>query len=497
MQNKNIASISQCSYNALIWNYLGSAVRMSSQFIIGIILARLLGPEAFGVVAIGWLMVGIGNLVADFGLSAAVIQSETLAEKDIRFAFTAQVIFGALLTLIGFFSAEYIALFYHHVEATPVIKVMAFLFILQSFGQTAGAVLRRELNFKAYQAISIASYLIGYLLIGIPCAYNGFGAWSLVTAQLAQSTLFSAIIMWHTKHSLKPTFKPQSQGLFGFGGKVIAANIASWGISNIDSLVVGRVLGVANLGVYNRAMVLIATPMNTLTTSLQGVLFSASARSQTDILLIKKAFIASTSVIGLICLPLAITVASVPNTIVRAVYGDQWAAVIPVLPALAIAMAINAFLALIGPVIMAQNKVGLELRAQVISLIAMVPILYFTAQISLQAIAWGMVAIYLLRWFLLANSIVKTLHLKFYDLLEPLFWPLICAVTIATSTFYIDSLLLSISHYSRLITDMVTATITMFILLRFFGKKIFAGAHGEFLLKEGRIPSKLCRLIGL
>ena len=138
-------------------------MRLSSQFIIGIILARLLGPEAFGIVAVGWLMVGIGNLVADFGLSAAVIQSKTLVEKDIRFAFTTQVIFGATLTLIGYLSAKPVAVFLHHADAVPIIQAMAFLFLLQSFGQTAGALLRRSLNFKAYQAINIASYLTGYL----------------------------------------------------------------------------------------------------------------------------------------------------------------------------------------------------------------------------------------------------------------------------------------------------------------------------------------------
>lgn len=395
---QEIRSISQRSYSALLWNYLGSAVRMSSQFFIGIVLARLLGPEAFGIVAIGWLMVSIGNLVADFGLSAAVIQSKTLVEKDIRFAFTAQVLLGTTLTLIGFLLAEYIAVFFHHIDAAPVIRAMAFLFILQSFGQTASAMLRRKLNFKAYQAINITSYLAGYLLIGIPAAYYGLGVWSLVAAQLTQSFLFSVIAMWRATHSLRPTLMPESQGMFAFGGKVIGANLTSWGISNIDSVVVGRMLGIENLGLYNRSMVLVATPINIITTSLQGVLFAATARVHGDINKVRSGYMGATSIIGLITLPFAMAVASVAGTIVTTVYGEKWVTVIPVLPPLAIAMAINALLAVIGPVLMAQNKVGLELRAQTISLIFMIPILYLTSQHSLQAAAWGVVLVYLLRW---------------------------------------------------------------------------------------------------
>ena len=124
-------NIGDRSFNALVWNYIGSAIRMSSQLIIGVVLARLLGPEAFGVVAIGWLMIGLGNLVADFGLGSALIQNKTLVDVDIRFTFTVQVILGITLTVVGYFSANSIAIFFHHAEAGPVIQAMAFLFLLQ------------------------------------------------------------------------------------------------------------------------------------------------------------------------------------------------------------------------------------------------------------------------------------------------------------------------------------------------------------------------------
>lgn len=490
-------SISQNSYSALLWNYFGSAVRMSSQFLIGIVLARLLGPEAFGIVAIGWLMVGIGNLVADFGLSAALIQCKTIVERDIRFVFTAQVLLGMILTLIGFFSANAIAIFFHHTDAGPVIQAMAFLFLLQSFGQTAGALLRRSLNFKVYQGINIVSYLIGYLLVGIPCAYYGLGAWSLVAAQLAQSLTFSLVAMWHTKPSIIPAFKPSSPGMFAFGGKVIGANLASWGLLNLDSLIIGRMLGVASLGIYNRAMVLVGTPINTLTSSLQGVLFAASSRAQADMTQLKKGYFAATAVIGLVSLPLAATVASVPETVVTAIYGKQWLAAIPVLAPLALAMAIHALLAVVGPVLMAQNKVGLELRAQLITLFVMFPLLYFTARQSIQTVAWGVVCIYFVRWILLVRAILPTFNANWADLLSVLRWPLFCAVASSILTFVCDHALQGLADLPRLIADMATAGLTLFFLMRLFGKQILKGAHGEYLLVPGRLPISLRRVLNI
>ena len=480
-------SISQRSYSALLWNYLGSTVRMSSQFIIGIFLARMLGPETFGIVALGWLMVSVGNLVADFGLNAAVIQSKTLVEKDIRFAFTAQVFFGAALTIIGYFSAKYIAIFFNKIDAAPVIQAMSLLFVFQAFGQIASAMLRRALNFKTYQAINITSYLAGYLLIGIPSAYYGFGVWSLVAAQLTQSLLFSVIIMWRTTHSLRFTLKPDSQGMFSFGGKVMISNLVSWVVLNLDSLIIGRMLGVVNLGIYNRAMALIGTPINTLTSGLQGVLFAASSRVQADPVQLKKSYFAATSVISLVCLPLAMTVAIVPETIILSIYGINWKMAIPVLSPLALAMSVHALSAVIGPVLMAQNKVGLELRAQLFSLLAMLPVLYFASSKSLQAVAWAVFGIYLLRWVLLVTAILPTLKVSWVEILRLLFWPFTCAIVTAVNTLICDHSFAEASPFLRLLIDMAIAVVTLLTLFRFYGAKILSGAHGDYLMRSGRL----------
>ena len=496
-ERKKPSSISQKSYSALLWNYFGTVIRASSQFIIGIILARLLGPEAFGIVATGWLMVSIGNLVADFGLNAALIQCKTITEKDIRFAFTAQVILGATLTLTGFYSASEISAFFHHTDATPIIKAMAFLFLFQSFGQAAGALLRRSLNFKAYQSINIASYLIGYLAIGIPCAYYHLGAWSLVAAQLVQSLTFSVVAIWHTKTPIIPNFKPSSPDMLAFGGKTIGANLSSWGILNLDSIVIGRMLGVDSLGLYNRAIALISTPINTLTVSLQGVLFAASSRTQNDILQLKKGFFASTAVIGLISMPLAATLACVPETIVTAIYGRQWSEIAPILTPLALAMIIHALLAVVGPILMAQNKIELEFRAQTITLVVMIPVMYFSAQQSVQAVAWGVACIYFLRWTLLLYAILPTLNVNWSEFLSIFFWPIICSGASATITFLCDETLQSLSDFPRLIADMTVASLTLLALARLFGKKILHGPHGEYLLAAGRLPILLRRLINI
>ena len=162
------------SATALKWNYAGVLVRVACQLAIGVVLARMLGPAPFGVVAIAWLLIGACNLFADFGLAAALVQKEHVAERDIRFVFTCQVALGALLTGIGMLVADSVASYFGVPDAAAPLRAMFGLFLIQSIGQTSAALLRRSLDFRYLQQISIGSYLLGYLAIGIPGAVAGW-----------------------------------------------------------------------------------------------------------------------------------------------------------------------------------------------------------------------------------------------------------------------------------------------------------------------------------
>ena len=267
------------SLHALKWNYLGTLVRTGTQFLLGIVLARLLGPEPFGLVAIALLIIGLGNLVADFGLASALVQQKSITERDVRYVFTLQMLVGLFITLVIIVAAPWIAGYFRSEDATPVLRAMGSMFLIQAAGQTATAMLRRNMNFKSLQIIGLGSYLFSYVLIGLPLALGNFGVWALVAAQISQASINALAVNLHTRHSWMPTLRPDASGMFLFGSKTMASNLTSWGISNLDSAIVGHVFGVVDLGIYNRAMNLVASPMGAFTSTLQGVLFPAYART--------------------------------------------------------------------------------------------------------------------------------------------------------------------------------------------------------------------------
>lgn len=485
----NQKTLTDKGLSAAKWNYAGNAVRLGLQFAVGILLARLLGPEAFGTVAIAWLMIGVGMLFADFGFSAALIQKKDLKTSDIDFAFTIQILVGALLTALCALLAHPIAVFFKQPEATDIIRAMSALFLIRAAGQTATALINREINYKTTQLIGILTYAVGYLLVGIPCAYLGLKAWSLVAAQLTQSLCYTVAIIGVLRRPLRLRFYLRDAGIVRFGGAVTGSNIASWIVLNVDGVIIGHTLGAYSLGIYNRAVTLIGTPAMAASTSLQGVLFSSCARAQGDLAKIKGAYLAATAALALACFPIFGTAAIVPDAIVLAVYGDAWSKAIPILTPLSLAMAVHVFLATIGPVLSAINQPKREFVSQVTTALIMPPVLFIAAQRSLEAIAWAVLVVYSLRASLLFCQLRRALHIRWTELGTALTWPVILTASTILFALAVDRIALHIAPAPRLLAIIAACGVALLLLLRGFGPQVSTGLgpYGPALARK--LPS--------
>jgi O-antigen/teichoic acid export membrane protein len=481
---------------ALKWNYIGNVARSLSQFAIGILLARLLGPEPFGIVAVGWMILGVGNLFADLGFGAALVQRASLTRADLRFIFTCQMVLACSLTLAGVLSAGSIASYFHKPEAALVIQAMFFLFIFQSLGQTAAAMLRRALNFKAVQQITLISYLAGYVGIGIPAACLGLGAWSLVAAQSVQSLLNSVLLIRAYPVPMALCFQRGDPELVRFGLKVTAANLSSWSISNLDVFFLGRAFGLVELGLYNRALNLVNMPMSIITTGFQGVLFAACARIQGDSAALRRIYLETSAAVAVICFPLFLTAAAVPETLILALYGPQWAAAVPVVTPLALAVLANALLAIKGPILMAGNKVGLELRNQVFTVLIFVPALWLAVHANMVAVAWAVVATYLARWLLLAIDTLRLTGVSLSEYVATLRTPLLFGACVSLSAALADRYLAFLAPFARLSAVAAVAAAVLLALIRLFGARFLKSYLGT-LVETARLPGSVRTLLNV
>ncbi len=397
-------------------------MRSAAGFAINIILARVLGPEPFGIVAVALLIIGIGNLIIESGLGSSIIQKEEITSEDIAFVFTLQMLFGISLFLIIIFIAPWLADQFNSQNAVPVIQVMAFMLILQAFAQVPSALLRRNLNFKRLQIAQISSFFVGYLVFGIPLALTGFGVWSLVAAQVIQSGLNATLVYLWSRHNLSLSLKGSSQ-ITVFGLRILFANIANWLIQYIDQAVIGKRFGAQNLGLYSRAYFLNWTPVGIILSSAQATMFSAISRigksEETSHL-----FLGVMKVFAIFFFPVYWLIALEAKNIIYIIYGPEWLPAADVLIPLAVSMPFLALVGLEGPVLNGLGKPHYEMWAQWITAIFAVIVLTVSANISLIFTAWSILSIYLFRLAIMSIMTIKVTGISIKQLIYPVFFGL-------------------------------------------------------------------------
>lgn len=403
--------IAASAISGIRWNYLGGISASLCSVAIGIVLARILGPRPFGQVIIASTIYGFLNLFVDGGFSQALIQKPQLESEEIRKTFTCQVCIGLCTTLLVYLSAPWIALQFHDSSAVSVIRAMSLVILIQSTGLVSAALLRRGMRFKVIQYAALSSYLVGFLVIGIPLAFYGAGVWSLVLAYLTQSLVNAVLLQSAARHPKLPIFAFPERSTITFGSTIIANNVVNWGHSNLDNIAASR-LGPVALGLYGRGCNFAYQPVTTVVNGLQSVLLSSAAKVPERQRLMRDLTLALIAIVFGVLGAAYATFAMIPATTVVGLYGDKWMGVIPLMIPFALAMPFYGVHALLGPILCGLGRPELEFWPQAISCV-IAAIAYFTAvQFSLVSVAWALFFIMLLRFGMIAAFTFRLLEIS-------------------------------------------------------------------------------------
>jgi PST family polysaccharide transporter len=488
-------SLTRATGRALRWSYIGVFTRMLLGFGINILMTRLLGPKPFGELTVAMMVYSFGNLLSNVGVGSALIQKQEIMEGDIRFCFTCQMVVGTLMTLVLVFSAPAWAIFFHEPGVTPVLRLVSLLFVFQAFGTTAIALLNRSQDSRRVQGISIISYLISYLGLGVPLALLGAGIWSLVLAQLSQALIYSVLAYACVRHSLVPLLQFRYAGLLTFGSRMLGANVCNWSISNFDNAVVGRVAGPIPLGLYNRAFSLASIPAEGIISGLLQVLLPPLSRMQTDKAKLRKIYASALGVVFMILAPMFAAMAAVPDVVILGLYGKAWAGAIGLFRPLALAIPINATMALSGPLLAARGRPERELYMQLIAVTAAVVSYIIAVKWSVLALSWIVLAVYILRFVLLTRAANREIDGRWSDLMATALPGLILALAAATVARLIVLFLPPLQDAQRL--AVVGGGSALFIVACFatFSKVLLRPIFSRAPQLVTLLPSRLQRLV--
>jgi len=322
--------------HAVTWTFIEAIGLRCVQFVVGIILARLLLPEQFGLIGMLTIFIAVAQAFMDSGFGAALVQRQNVTEKDINsiFYFNIFVSIIAAVCLCGI--APWVAIFYNQPILTPLLRLMSSTLVINALSLVQNVLLRKALDFKTQTKVSlVASLLSG--IIGVNMAYRGFGVWSLAVQQLSAAVIGTSLLWVLTSWRPAWLFSLQSlRDMFGFGSKLFASGLVSAIFENIYLIVIGKVFSPADLGYFTRADNLQKLPSLTLSRVISRVTFPVFSTIQDDPERVKRGMKKALTTLSLINFPLMIGLAGVARPLVIVLLTEKWLPCIPYLQLLCI-----------------------------------------------------------------------------------------------------------------------------------------------------------------
>lgn len=428
------------SITAVLWGTGATIVRIGVQVVSQIVLARILGPDQYGLFAAALVVVFFSAFFSDVGLSYGLIQRKTIDDADIRFVFTWQVLLGLAVGGLLFLASPWLADYYSDPRLTPILRWLSLTCLINSLGATAGALLKRDLDFKSLNIGTLVSYVVGFFVVGIPLAMAGAGVEALVAAFLSQSFVNQAISYAYRRHALRPLlWYPGARQALGFGGTVLVTNLINWVMSSIDRVVIGRTFAMTGVGLYSTVYNLINMPAMTAIGLVQSVLYSASSQVQDDRARLQSGFRTMFAMMALFGGAVFCAVAAVAPTFIAALYGDKWAGAEQLVVPLALAMPLFLLMGMAIPAMWASGNAQLEFRLQIPVAIGWAAFVVLLArQGSLELMAWGVVAMFLLRAIVIVGATLRCIGLSPRVLVRPLLAGVLVSGFVALACAVVD-----------------------------------------------------------
>lgn len=467
-------SLTSRALNAVAWSYFGVLARVASQLAVQIVLARILGPETFGLFAAATVCVGLGVVLIGVGHGSALVQKKEVTEEDVCQTFTWSIISAIVLAGLMALSAGPISSFFQDSRLTEILYWLSPVFIFMALSVVPQALLRRELSFKKIQIADISSYIFGFLIIGVGSALAGAGIWSLVAAWIAQAATNAFLLYMIRRPSVRLRFVAGDSGLRRVGFHVTKTNVANLLIENADRVLVGRLLGTATLGLYSLSYTFVRTPANHAVVTLQGVLFSASAQAQGNLPSLQRAFLVVISAIALVMVPILSGVATVPATIVGFVFGESWLAAAPILTPLSLAMIFHALMAVCGPVLLGRGVSDAEYKVQLWVAPLLIVAVLVAARHSAVAVGWAVAGVYAIRLIGMFAAVVRHIEVPIPKLLRAVSGGIILAAPVVFVLLIVEANVQFLALPVRLLLETLTAAATFFATLRLFQRQIIS-----------------------
>lgn len=299
------------------------------QFIVMIVLARILLPEDFGLIVLVTVFINMAGIITQGGFNLALIQKKKVDEADFSSVFYLNIFIASILYILLFFIAPYIASYFEQPQLKSILRILAITLFFYSFSAIQNTIISREFKFKKLFISTLTASIIAGI-VGIVMAYTNYDIWALVGFQLTNQFLVSIILWFTIKWRPKLLFSyKRIKSLFSFGWKLLVSSLIDAMDMNIRSLLIGKLFNPAILGFYNRGDQFPSLVVNNINGAIQAVMFPTLSTLQDDKNRVKEMVRRAIVTSSFIIFPMMVGLAVIAEPLVELLLTDKWLPAVP------------------------------------------------------------------------------------------------------------------------------------------------------------------------
>ncbi len=432
----------------LIWRFMERSSAQLVNFVVTIILARLLSPEHYGTIALVSVFISILQTFVDSGFGNALIQKKDADDVDFSSVFYFNITSCTILYIIMFFVAPYIANFYRMPELVSIVRVLSLKLVISGLKNVQQAYVSKKMIFKKFFFATLIG-TIGAAVLGITMAYMGCGVWALVAQQLFNLTVDTIALWFMVKWRPKKMFSfSRLKGLITYGWKLLAVSLINNLYNEGRQLVIGRVYSPADLALYNKGRQFPDLFVKNINTSIDSVLFPAMSKEQDNVAHVKAMTRRSIRISSYILAPFMVGLALIAKPLVSFLMTDKWLDCVPFMQVFCMAFLIRPISSANLNAMKAMGRSDLFLKIDIIKIVIGIILLTITIFFGPLAVAYGFLLSGWLGMFVNVRPNRKLLGYGYIEQIKDLLNPIIPILSMTAAV--VATGFLSLSSFSML-----------------------------------------------
>lgn len=451
---------------SLFWKLMERGGNQGIQFMVQIVLARLLLPEDYGLIALVSIFILLANVFVQSGFSNALIQKKDVDEVDFSSVLYLSLFVATILYIILFLASPFIANFYRQPQLLPVLRVLSITLFFGAFNSIQNAYISKNMMFKKLFFSSVGSILVSGT-VGIIFSYMGYGVWALVMQQLTNQFMVTAILWFTVKWRPRLLFSfKRVRVLFSYGWKLLVSALLDTLDMEIRTLVIGRIYSPVILGYYNRGKQFPQLIVANIDGSIQSVMLPTLSAHQDDKgkvkSMVRRSIVTSTFII----MPMMVGLAIVAEPLVKILLTDKW---LPSVPFLQIFCASFALMPIHTSNLQAINALGrsdIFLKLEIIKKVIALVILAISIPFGVYVMAWGGFLISILSTFIDAHPNLKLLNYSYREQLKDIMPSMLISLIMGIIVYSFK--LLNVSISLLLLLQIIVGAIVYTVLAKLF-----------------------------